>query len=156
MKASISSKAFCSITDRQTDKIFTEQMLIYKGNLHKKKLARYLNQGPRKSHFPLNLTHGQTYGQTDISIYRVASLLKMIRQYLQFDSISWYKTRQLGKASVGTVHCVTPRRQAEYTGYFYNIKIELLQHFFYHMRCWNCCITALKSYTGYSTNLYAI
>ncbi len=43
MKTSISSKAFCSITDRQTDKIFTEKMLIYEGNLHKKKLERYLN-----------------------------------------------------------------------------------------------------------------
>ena len=35
MKTTISSKAFCSITDRQTDKIFTEYMLIYDGNLHK-------------------------------------------------------------------------------------------------------------------------
>ena len=36
MKTSISSKAFCSITDRQADKIITEYMLIYEGNLHKK------------------------------------------------------------------------------------------------------------------------
>ncbi len=42
MTTSIRSKAFCSITDRQTDKIFNEQMLIYEGNLHKKKLERYL------------------------------------------------------------------------------------------------------------------
>ena len=36
MKTSISSKTFCSITDRHTDKIFTEYMHIYEGNLHKK------------------------------------------------------------------------------------------------------------------------
>ena len=35
--------AFCSQTGRPTDKIFTEKMLIYEGNLHKKKLERYLN-----------------------------------------------------------------------------------------------------------------
>ncbi len=61
MKTSISSKGFCSITDRQTDKIFTEQMLIYEGNLHKK-MERHLNQGPRKSRFPLNVVDGQTDG----------------------------------------------------------------------------------------------
>ncbi len=36
MTTSISSKAFCNLTDRPTDKIFTEWMLIYEGNLHKK------------------------------------------------------------------------------------------------------------------------
>ncbi len=36
MKTSISSKAYSNITGRQTDKIFTEYMLIYDGNLHKK------------------------------------------------------------------------------------------------------------------------
>ncbi len=36
MKTSISSKAFCSITNRHTEKIFTEYMIIYDGNLHKK------------------------------------------------------------------------------------------------------------------------
>ena len=36
MTTPISSKAFCSITDRQTDKIFTEYMLIYERNLPKK------------------------------------------------------------------------------------------------------------------------
>ncbi len=76
MTTSISSKAFCSITDRQTYKIFTEQMLIYEGNLHKKIWERYLNQGPRKSRFPLNLTYIHTYRRTNISVYRVASLLK--------------------------------------------------------------------------------
>ncbi len=35
-------------------------MIIYEGNLHKKKLERYLNQGPRKSRFPLILTYGHT------------------------------------------------------------------------------------------------
>ncbi len=43
MTTFISSKAFSSITDGQTDKIFTGKMLIYEGNLHKKKLQRYLN-----------------------------------------------------------------------------------------------------------------
>ena len=62
MKRSISSNAFCSITDRQTDKIFTEQMLIYEGNVHKKKLERYLNQGPRKSRFTLNMVDIRTDG----------------------------------------------------------------------------------------------
>ena len=60
VKTSKSSKAFCSITDRQTDKIFTEQMIIYEGNLHTK------NQGPKKSRFSLNLTDIQTYLHTDI------------------------------------------------------------------------------------------
>ena len=35
-EASISSKAFCSTTNRQTDKIFTEQMLIMRGICTKK------------------------------------------------------------------------------------------------------------------------
>ncbi len=80
-----------SITDRQTDKIFTEQMLIYEENLHTK-LELYLNQEPRKSRFPLNVVDGQTDGhtdrqtgrqtdirtdrRTDICFYRVALLLK--------------------------------------------------------------------------------
>ena len=64
MKTSISSKAFCSITDGQTDKIFTEQILIYEGNLNNKKLERYLNQGPRKSRFPLNVVDIWTDGRT--------------------------------------------------------------------------------------------
>ena len=42
MKTSMSSKAFCSITDRQTDKIFTEEMLIYEGNLQKKIGAKFV------------------------------------------------------------------------------------------------------------------
>ncbi len=50
-------------------------------NIHKqgssKKSDLYLSQGPRKSPFPLNPTDRQTYGRMDISIYRVASLLKM-------------------------------------------------------------------------------
>ena len=57
------SKAFCSITDRQTDKIITEQMLIHEGNLHAhKKMEQYLNQGPRKSRLTLNVVDGQTDG----------------------------------------------------------------------------------------------
>ncbi len=51
MKTSISSKAFCSITDRQTYKIFTEQMLIYEGNLHKK-IGAISQLGAEKITFP--------------------------------------------------------------------------------------------------------
>ncbi len=51
MKTSISSKAFCSITDRQTDKIFTEQMLIHEGNLHKK-IGAISQLGAEKITFP--------------------------------------------------------------------------------------------------------
>ncbi len=76
MKTSLSSKAICIITDRQTAKIFTEQMLIYE-EISTKKLERYLNQGPRKSRFPLNVVDRRT----DICFYRVAVLLKI--DYLQ-------------------------------------------------------------------------
>ncbi len=51
MKTSISSKAFCSITDRQTNKIFTEYMLIYEGNLHKK-IGAISQLGAEKITFP--------------------------------------------------------------------------------------------------------
>ena len=77
MKTTISSKAFYNITDRQTDKIFTEQMLICKMNVHKQKLDLYLNQRLRKSRFPLNVVDGYTNIRKDICIYRGASLLKM-------------------------------------------------------------------------------
>ena len=66
-----SSFAFCSLTDRPTDKIFTEQMLIDENNLQRKKSELYLHQKPRKSRFPLNLTD-----DTDICIFREASVLK--------------------------------------------------------------------------------
>ena len=50
MKTSISSKAFCSITDMTlTDKIFTENMLIYEENLHKKNWSYILSSG-RENH----------------------------------------------------------------------------------------------------------
>ncbi len=49
-------------------RIFTEQMLIYEGNLHKK-LELYLNQGTRKSHFPLNLTDRHTDIHTDVRTF---------------------------------------------------------------------------------------
>ena len=63
MKTSISSKAFCSITDRQTNKIFTEQMLIYEGNLHKKNGA--ISQlGAEKITFPPK-PDGHTVRQSD-------------------------------------------------------------------------------------------
>ena len=52
---------FCSITDRQTDKIFTEQMLIYEGNLHQKHWSD-ISIGARKSRFPLNVVDIRTDG----------------------------------------------------------------------------------------------
>ena len=60
-------------------------MLIYKRNVHTKNESSILFKGPRKSRFPLNLSDRQTdihtdihtYKRTDISVYRVASLLKM-------------------------------------------------------------------------------
>ena len=63
----ISSKTICSITDRQTDKIFTEQMIIYEGNLHKK-IGAISQLGADKITLPHNtwLTGRWTYGQTDI------------------------------------------------------------------------------------------
>ncbi len=36
--------------------------------------------GTKKSHIPLNLTNRQTHGRTDLSIYRVASLLKIFKE----------------------------------------------------------------------------
>ena len=67
MTTSISSRAFCSITDRQTDKIFTEYMLIYEGNLHKK-IGAISQLGTEKITFPPKPdghTDRQTYRQTD-------------------------------------------------------------------------------------------
>ena len=44
------NSAFCSLTDRLTDKIFIEQMLIYERNVHKK--IRFLSQpGTEKNSF---------------------------------------------------------------------------------------------------------
>ena len=51
MTTSISSKAFCSITDGQTDKIFTEEMIIYEENL-KKKIGAISQLGAKKIKFP--------------------------------------------------------------------------------------------------------
>ena len=51
MKTSISSKAFCSITDRHTAKIFTKLMHIYEGNLHKK-IGAISQLGAEKITFP--------------------------------------------------------------------------------------------------------
>ncbi len=70
MKTSISSKAICSITDRQTDKIFTEQMLIYEGN-RQKKIGAISQLGAEKITFPPK-PDIQTDG------HRVALLLKRI------------------------------------------------------------------------------
>ncbi len=63
MTTSISSKAFCSITDRQTDKIFTEQIVIYKGSLNKKNWSHILIRGRENHISPYTwLTDGQKYG----------------------------------------------------------------------------------------------
>ena len=51
MTTSISSKAFCSITDRQTDKIFKDLMLTYEGKLHKK-IGPISQLGAEKITFP--------------------------------------------------------------------------------------------------------
>ncbi len=58
MTTSISSKALCSITDRQTEKIFTEYMLFYEGNLHKK-IGAISQLGVEKIAFP-PIPDGQT------------------------------------------------------------------------------------------------
>ncbi len=63
MKTSTSSKSFCSITDRQTDKIFTDYMLIYEGNLHKK-IGAIFQLGAEKITF-LPKPDGQTDRHTD-------------------------------------------------------------------------------------------
>ena len=114
--------AFFSQTDRPTDNIFIEYMLIYERCAQKKlnsistrdretriffhfcllwpdrqtdgqniyridahtntNLNHKLNQGPRKSRFPLNLTDGHMDRRMDISDYRVALLLKMDKNSL--------------------------------------------------------------------------
>ncbi len=44
--------AFCSLTDRLTDKKFIEQMLIYKRNLHRKNQTFILHRGRENQVFP--------------------------------------------------------------------------------------------------------
>ena len=63
---SISSKAFCSITDRQTDKIFTEWMLKGKMNLHRKNRLLYQLGAEKITFSPKHEI--QTYGQTLVII----------------------------------------------------------------------------------------
>ncbi len=43
--------AFCSLSDRLTDKIFTEKMLMYDGNLHRKNLTLF-SLATEKNAFP--------------------------------------------------------------------------------------------------------
>ena len=55
-------------------------MLIYEGNLHKNKIGAISQLGAEKIAFspkPDRQTDRHTDGRTDISIYRVASLLKI-------------------------------------------------------------------------------
>ena len=74
-------------------------MLIYKRNRHTKNESSILYRG-RKSRFPLNLTgqtDRQTDGQTDISVYRVASPLKisyMFEEYVFDQTLSKKLTEQ--------------------------------------------------------------
>ena len=56
--------------DKQTDKKQIQKLIDRL--VDNKNSAIYLEQGPRKSRFPQNVSNGQT----DISNYRVASLLK--------------------------------------------------------------------------------
>ena len=67
------------MTARQTDKIFTEKMLIYERNLHTQKNRALSKLGAEKMGFlpkPDIHTYRDTDRQTDISVYRVALLLK--------------------------------------------------------------------------------
>ncbi len=77
MTTSISSKVFSSITDRQTDKIFTEQMLIYEGNLHKK-IGAISQLGAEK----ITFSHRQTDRQTDGHLLLQSSLDTNNLQYI--------------------------------------------------------------------------
>ncbi len=79
--------AFCSLTDRPTDKIFTEKMLRDKKKIcTEKRLISLLTA--EKIAFPpkpVTRTYRHTDRLTDISSYRGASLLKTTRlDYSQF------------------------------------------------------------------------
>ena len=72
----------------------------------------YLNYSLRKSRFPLNLTYIHTDKRTDISVYRVASLLKRLgnaltctvhTQFIFWDGIG--KTLLLLSGREGTLDC---------------------------------------------------
>ena len=93
MTTSISSKAFCSITDRQTDK-YLQNRCSFMRVICTKKIGAYLNQGPRKSRFPLNLTDIQidihTFRRTDICFYRVVLLLKRFKSSAKIALLSKY------------------------------------------------------------------
>ena len=73
MKTSITSKAFCSINDRLTDKIFTEKMLIYEGNLHKTNWSDIKIRGRENHVSPIPDLH--TYRQTDRHTLALLELL---------------------------------------------------------------------------------
>ncbi len=74
-------QSFCVIIDRQTDKIFTEQMFIC-GVICTKKIGAISQLGAEKITFPLNVVHIQTDGhtdrRTDFCFYRVALLLEKV------------------------------------------------------------------------------
>ena len=74
-------------------------MLIYEGNLHQKKIGALSQLGAEKITFPPK-RGWRTYGQTDICIYRVASLQINLLEAISFGSwfaylspIQWDKNR---------------------------------------------------------------
>ena len=74
MKTSTSSKAFVALpTDRRTK--YLQNRCSFIGNLHKK-IGAISQLGAEKTAFPPKPDR-QIYRRTDISVYRVASLLKM-------------------------------------------------------------------------------
>ncbi len=59
---------FYSLTDRPTDRIYTDLMLIDEGNLHRKNLTSILISCRENRVSPLNLTYGHTDGH--LLLYR--------------------------------------------------------------------------------------
>ena len=76
MKTSIRSKAFCSITDRQTDKYFQNRCSFMRGICTKKYWSDISIRG-RENPKP----DGHTDRRTDICFYMVALLLKKDQLY---------------------------------------------------------------------------
>ena len=74
----VKSQLFCQklIFHTSLYKLLNKNDYIHKQRSSKKS-DLHLNQGPRKSRFPLNLMDIQTDRRTDICFYRVALLLKI-------------------------------------------------------------------------------
>ncbi len=92
--------AFCSLTDRPTDKISTENMLICKTNLHKKNWTSIIISDGENRVSPKPDIH--TDRRMDISIYRVASLLKngLFSEITKFTEKNYLKTEITAKWSI--------------------------------------------------------